>query len=709
MRGRIALAVLGLLTIAGAAQRAGDRPFGFARAALAGQAALERRLLSLPDPTRIRQHQLTSQPHPAGSPRDRELADWIADRFRESGMQDVRIVTHDVLLAKAAGVSVEMISPVPWRAPMREPPAAGDADTNVDAAAAGIPFHAYSASGDVTAPVVYAGSGTPAEYEWLASQGIGVRGRIVLVRQSPPYNYRGFKALMAEQRGAAGVLMFSEPAVDNTSQRQRYPLGPWAPETQIERGAILYDFLVPGDPLTPGWASIEGARRIPRAGAVSLPKILSAPLSAADARPILEALGGPAVPPSWRSSQPIVHRAGPGAVRVRLRVRSSEETRPIWTVTGMFPGRQLPDDLIVVGNHRDAWVFGGVDPSSGTAALVELALAYGALTRTGWRPKRSILFASWDAEELALTSSTEWAEQHEPWLRDRGVAYINVDSAASGSRFTASAVPSLVRLVAEAAQQVRDPAAGRPIAAIARERHAAESGRSGDGADSFVQNRLGGGSDYVPFLNHLGMPAANLTFDGPYGVYHSIYDTHAWVERFGDPGFRYHAALVQIWGLVTLRLSEADVLPLDPAGTSTAIDTFVRELDRRFASSPRAESTASRAAIEDLRRAVQELERAAAEFNRARQSALDAGTPGAFARFDRALRTFERSFLDPEGLQGRPWYRHLVHAPRFSYEPDVLPGLGDAIDRQDAHRVSAEAARVAAAVRRAAARLAMTN
>ena len=280
MRGRVGLAALVLLTTAGAMQRERDRPFGFARPSLAKHAALERQFLSVPDPSRIRTHHrlLTSQPHPAGSRRDRELADWVADRFRESGMLDVKIVAHDVLLPRPVEAGVEMIAPTHWLATMSEPAAAGDPDTNADGPTVGMPFHAYSASGDVTAPVVYAGAGTPIEYDWLRSKGVDVRGRIVLVRQSPPYSYRGYKVLMAEQRGAAGILMFSDRSPGGTPKSQVYPSGPWAPDTQIERGAVLYDFIVPGDPLTPGWASVDGARRLARADVASLPKIPSAPL-----------------------------------------------------------------------------------------------------------------------------------------------------------------------------------------------------------------------------------------------------------------------------------------------------------------------------------------------------------------------------------------------------------------------------------------------
>jgi N-acetylated-alpha-linked acidic dipeptidase len=690
----VVVAALTLLSLLPGPDR--DPPFGFTRSSTSAHLDVERRFLAEPDAKRIRDRHrlLTSRPHPAGSPRDRELAEWTAQQFRDTGMEEVRITAHDVLLPEPLEVGVEMTRPRPWRASMHEPAIAGDADTNVDPALAGPAFHAYSASGEVSAPVVYAGSGDPSDYAWLAARGVDVRGRIVIVRHSVPYSYRGFKALTAQQHGAAGLLIFSDPGADGSAVGKPYPDGPWSPDTRIERGGIVFDFLVPGDPLTPGWASVPGARRIERADAASLPRILSLPLSATDARPILEALGGPVVPLEWRGGFPIEYRAGPGPAHVRMTVRIQDEIRPIWTVTGLFRGSISPDEVVILGNHRDAWVFGGVDPSSGSAVLLELAEILGTLRRGGWRPGRSVMFASWDAEELALTSSTEWGEQHASWLRDRAVAYLNVDSAASGSRFVSTAAPSLTRLVAEVTGLVRDPIEGIPVAARAREQRNAARGASGDTLDDrFIDNRPGGGSDYTVFLNHLGIPVADLGFDGPYGVYHSAYDTHQWVARFGDPGFRYHAALVRILGLAALRLSCADVLPLDPGATAAAVGGFLDDTERRHPLSD----------LSALRLAVTELSEATAAFGRARDAALDREDGAALLGLNNRLRIFERAFLDPEGLPGRPWYRHLVHAPQFTYHPEVLPGISEALQAGDPQRLANQVAALSAALRRAAA------
>jgi N-acetylated-alpha-linked acidic dipeptidase len=686
------VALVGLVALS---QRPPQAPFGFTADGARQYGPIERRFLTLPEPGKIRDahRYLTAAPHIAGSRRDRELAEWTRDQFTSFGLEDVEITTHDVLLPWPEETSVEMTAPRAWRASMREDPIDGDPYTAITPEEAGLPYHAYSASGDVTAPVVYAGSGNPADYDKLASLGIDVKGKIALVRYSVPYSYRGFKALTAQQRGAAGILIYSDPADDGFAKGKVYPHGPWGPESHIQRGGIVYDFMVPGDPLTPGWASLPGARRQDRSESISLPSIISAPLSYKDARGILEVIGGPEAPREWKGALPITYRVGGGPAVVRLRVRSDDRVRPIWTVTGRIRGAEDADAVVVVGNHRDAWVYGGVDPSSGSAALVELARTVGELKRGGWRPKRSILFASWDAEEFTLTSSTEWGEQHEAELRKNAVAYLNVDSAASGSHLAVAAVPALNRVITEAAQTVRDPRTRIPLAAVARDRRQQGSLPTGGGAE-LVNNRLGSGSDYTVFLNFLGVPVADMSFDGPYGVYHSIYDNHLWVDRIGDPGFRYHTALVQLWGIVALRLAEADALPLDYEAYAARIREFARDVAR--------ESPAADPALTPLAEPAAAFEAAASALNAARAAALASGDAAALATVNRRLMDTERALLDPAGLRDRPWYRHLVYAPKFTYAPEVLPGVAEAARAGDAARTALEVQRLGAALRRAA-------
>lgn len=673
----------------------GKAPFGFTTISARAQLRLESRVRALTDRARIEaaHRELTRLPHPAGSARDRELADWTARQFTDAGMQDVLITTHDVMLPLPQHVSVTMTGPRAWRAPMHEAPVA-DPDTHIDPAHSGLPHHAYSASGSVEGAVVYAGYGLPRDYDWLAANAIDVRGKIVVVRHSRPYSYRGHKAYVAEQRGAAGILMYSDPADDGEGRGEVYPKGPWSPPDRIERGSVIYDFFAPGDPLTPGWPSVAGAKRLSRAEAASLPRIVSVPLSSLDARVILGTLGGKATPAAWHGGLPVPYNAGPGPALVGMTVRMDDGVRPVWTVTGMFRGAELPDEVIIVGNHRDAWVYGGVDPSSGSAALVEMARVIGSLTAAGWRPRRSILFASWDAEEYALTSSTEWGEQHQAWLRERAVAYINVDSAASGPAFVAGATPSLTRLLHEVSEAVDHPVLGVPIATVARDRATASGGDV-----AVIDDRLGGGSDYTVFLNFLGVPAADLAFDGPFGVGHSLYDTHGFVSRIADPGFRYHAALVDVWSLAALRLAQADALPLDPAAAAARILEYTQQARKRVADMP------SAPALTGIVDAAAHLVNVAASFQRARETALAAGDAASLSVLNRQAIQFERAFVDANGLPGRNWYRHLIYAPRFTYEPQPLPGVNDAIDRRDFRLAAEQADRLVAALRRAAAQL----
>ena len=655
--------------------------FGFRASTSLEQRAIERKFTALPSRARAREAHafLTAEPHVAGSPRDRALAEWVRDRWREYGLEDVDIVEHEVLLPYATDVHVSMMVRTPsgerpWQASFREDAVDGDPYSARDV---GLAYHAYSASGDVTAPVVYAGSGNPTDYDWLARRGIDVRGKIVLVRYSVPYSYRGFKALTAEQRGAAGILIYSDPADDGAAKGKTYPQGPWGPESHIQRGGVVYDFRVPGDPLTPGWASLPGAKRIGAADAVSLPKIMSAPLSGRDAQVILGALGGPDAPPQWKGALPVTYRVGGGGPAVRMRVRSDDKVRPIWTVTGRITGTSSPGDLVVVGNHRDAWVYGGVDPSSGTASLMELARSLGALAAQGIRPRRTVVFANWDAEEFTLTSSTEWGEQHARELGEHAVAYLNVDSSTSGPDFKASAVPALNRVVVEAVRDTLDLT---------------------DDERALVSNRLGSGSDYTVFLNFLGVPILDMSFSGSYGVYHSVYDNHLWMDKFGDPGFVRHAAMARLWGVLALRLANADVVPLDYRATAARVRDFVTEQTE-------AAQVADRPALAPLERAADRFAAAAGAAGQRIESLLGAATAdeNAMAAMSRRLIAVERAFLHPEGIPGRPWYRHLVYAPKPTYAPEVLPGVAEAIAARDRKRLEAQVANLVAALDRAAA------
>ncbi len=659
------------------AQRAQSNIYGFTARSAAAERTFERRFLALPSAERARSAHafLTAEPHMAGTPRDRLLAEWVRDRWREYGLEQVEIVEHEVLLPYADEVSVEMTSPAYVRAALKEEAVEGDP---FSARPIGVPFNAYSASGDVTAPLVYANSGNPSDYDWLAEHGIDVRGKVVLVRYSMPYSYRGFKALTAEQRGAAGILIYSDPAEDGYGKGKTYPDGPWGPDSHIQRGGIVYDFRVPGDPLTPGWASLPGARRIAAADAISLPKIMSAPLSWKDARPLLEAIGGPEAPAAWQGGLPIRYRVGGAPATVHMRVRMDDRVRPIWTVTARLTGTSSADDLVIVGNHRDAWVYGGVDPSSGTASLMELARSLGALAKEGLRPKRTIVFANWDAEEFTLTSSTEWGEQYADALGAHAIAYLNVDSSTSGPDFKVSAAPALNLVASQAARDVLDLRGAAPE----------------------VTNRLGSGSDYTVFLNFLGIPIADLSFTGPYGVYHSVYDNHLWMQKFGDPGFARHIAMARVWGVMALRLANADIVPLDYRAAAARVREFIAEIVD-------AAPASDHAALAPLAAATAKFEGAAAAAGTRIDTLLshDGVNRASALAIDRMLIRTERAFLDSAGLPDRPWYRHLLYAPKATYAPEVLPGIVEALDAADRPRVAGEVARLVAALDRASASL----
>jgi len=593
---------------------------GFAPASLAAERDVERRIARFPSTRRIEadHRYLTAEPHIAGSPRDRELAEWTRDQWLAAGLDSAEIVEHQVLLPYPRSASVAMISPRPWHAMLRE----REDDP--------LAFHAYGASGDVTAPVVSAGTGTAADFDRLSARGVDVRGKIILVRYPARYSYRGYTVYLAQQRGAAAVLMYADTA-----------------DAGIQRGGVGFDFLAPGDPLTPGWTSTPGARRLPLADAPALPAIMSVPLATRDAHVILDAMRG-------------------GEVTLHVRIENDEAIRPVWTVIGRINGSAHPDQWVIAGNHRDAWVYGGVDPSSGSAVLMETARALGALVKRGARPKRTILLASWDAEEFAMTSSTEWGEQHELELREKAVAYLNVDAAVSGATFSARAVPSLAHLVASTAG-VAEPS---------------------------IDTRIGAGSDYSVFLNFVGVPIVDMRFEGPYHVYHSTFDTHEWVSRI-DPRFLRHAELTRIWATLAARLANADLLPLDAVRYARRVDTFLSDVERRWG-----------APLELASGALARFDAAATRHAAAAASALTGGNATALELINHALMEIEPAFTDPAGLAGRPWYRHQLYAPAFTYAPEVLPGLSEAVDAHDAARVAEAERRLADALDRAACALA---
>jgi N-acetylated-alpha-linked acidic dipeptidase len=659
---------------------------GFTPADAALERQLEEQFLKVPSTERAREwhRYLTAEPHPAASVRNNELADYIAEQWRQQGWEDVVLRKYEVLHSAPREISLEMVAPVQYKATLREAPYDADPDTKSPQVSSA--YLGYSASGEVTAEVVYAHSGNPEDYALLRSKGISVKGKIVLVRYSNPYSYRGFKALTAEREGAAAMLVYSDPAEDGYKRGKVFPDGPWGPESHIQRGAITYDFIVPGDPTTPGWASVAGARRIPVEEARSLPKIIALPLSWHDAKPLLENMNGPNAPKSWNGALPIQYRLT-GSVKVHLKVDMDTSVQPYTVVEARIRGSEFPDEWVLLGNHRDAWAFGGVDPSSGTASMLELSRALGELKKNGARPRRTLVICSWDGEEYALTGSTEWGEQFGDDLKKKLIAYINVDSSASGPAnrssnavpdFHADAVASLAPMIVEASHTLHVPT-GETLYDVWRKTRAQEEKVRPPLADSrLVNTRIGSGSDHTVFLNHLGRPTVGLEFDGQYGVYHSMYDDHFWMEHFGDPGFKYHIVISGLWGLLALRLANADVLPLDFAAYAANIRQFVNDLDRKS-------KVQKNVDLAQLNKKISEFEKAGQDLNAAISAALATNSLKAeqAEKLNQQLMQVESNWLAPDGIPGRPWFQHLLYAARYTYAHLELPGLTEAAEKSD--------------------------
>jgi N-acetylated-alpha-linked acidic dipeptidase len=653
---------------------------GFSPEHAVEQASLEDRLKKSISTEEIRkQHRyFTSIPHPAGSIHDHEVAEYIADQWRKQGLEDVVIRQYDVLGTKPVSASLEMVAPTRYQALLREAPYEVDPDTkNPEVAGAWL---GYSASGEVTAPVAYAHSGNPEDYDVLRKNGIDVKGKIVLVRYSNPYSYRGFKALTAEKNGAAALLIYSDPAEDGYVRGKVFPDGPWGPETHIQRGSITYDFIVPGDPLTPGWASIPGAKRIPESEARSLPHIVALPLSWHDAKPLLENMDGPTAPKDWQGGLPITYRLA-GGVQAHLKVQMDNSIQPYYVVEARIRGAEFPDEWVLLGNHHDAWEYGGVDPSSGTASMMELTRAFGNMLKNGFRPKRTLIFCSWDGEEIGLTGSTEWGEQFADDLRKNLIAYINVDSSASGPNFEGGAVGSLAPMLVETSYSIADPSGTslhdawmKSMAASRKD----EKNKQPPKDDNLANTRLGSGSDHTVFLNFLGRPVITLDFDGPYGVYHSVYDNFYWMNHFGDPGYKYHATISALWGVTALRLAQSDILPFDFAFYGRTLNGFIDDLKKN----PRYD--ANKIKLDNLQKSATTFEAAGKNVKKLLDHLVASGKIDAQTaeQYNQSILKVESNWLYPDGIPGRPWFKHLLYCARYTYAHLELPGLTEAIEAQ---------------------------
>ncbi|HEX6313754.1 MAG TPA: M28 family peptidase, partial [Gemmatimonadaceae bacterium] len=575
-----AFAVLALVGLATPATQGTDLR-GFTAASAGSQRDWETKFRAIPDPARMRvaMEHLSARPHHVGSPWGKANAEWLRDQFASYGWE-AKIEEYRVLFPTPKERRIELVAPTRYVAKLEEPVVPGDPSTTQRAEQ--LPtYNAYSGDGDVTAPLVYVNYGVPADYEELERRGISVRGAIVIARYGG--SWRGIKPKLAAEKGAVGCIIYSDPRDDGYAVGDVYPTGPLRPRDGVQRGSVLDMPVAPGDPLTIGVGATADAPRIERSAANTIMKIPVLPISYGDAQPLLAALGGPVAPAAWRGALPITYKLGPGPARVRLKAEFNWTLAPVYNVVATLRGAELPDEWVVRGNHHDAWVNGAEDPISGMIAELEEARALGELVKQGWRPRRTLVYIGWDAEEPALLGSTEWAEHHAAELRQKAVLYLNTDSNGRGYLY-AGGSHSLERLVNQAARVVDDPESGgsvwrRAQAAQVRYGSPAQRREARDRQDLRI-DALGSGSDFTPFLQHLGVATLNLGFGGEDegGIYHSIYDTFSWFTRFSDTSFVYGRALAQLAGTVVMRMANADLIPHEFGALAETARGYVSEL-----------------------------------------------------------------------------------------------------------------------------------
>lgn len=711
MRRTLQVSGLCLMALAILATTRNDSPMlGFSESEAQKQRALEARFDSLLDGENLQtwMRRMTAKPQHVGSPHSLANAQFMAERFRAWGYETELEVFH-VLFPTPVERILEIVGPDAPELALMEPAVEGDATSGLRQDR--LPtYNAYSADGDVTAEVVYVNQGIPGDYEALDRLGIDVRGKIVIARYGG--SWRGIKPKIAAERGAIGCILYSDPRDDGFFQGDAYPSGPYRMEHGVQMGSVMDMPLFPGDPLTPGTGATEHAERLRREEAPTLLSIPVLPISHADAFELLSRLQGPVAPPSWRGALPLTYHVGPGPVEVRLKLAFSWDLVPAYNVIARMEGSQFPDEWVVRGNHRDAWVFGAGDPTSGMVALMEEARVVGQLAAQGYRPRRTLVYAGWDAEEPGLLGSTEWAEQHAEELRQKAVIYINTDSNGRGF-LSAGGSHTLERLVNEVALAVSDPQTGVSVSERMRARARVGGSTEAGTRKELRISSLGSGSDYTPFLQHLGIASLHIGFGGENrgGAYHSAFDSYDYYVRFGDPGFAYGIALAQVAGRLALRVANAEVLPLAFSNFVDNVSKFAAEVTD-LAASMRQETDRHNKLVDDgayalaadprmvyvapprkkdvphlnfapLRNALERLAASARECDAAMATAMHAGTTSVEANV--LLLKLERAMTRSEGLPGRPWFRHHIYAPGFytGYGVKTLPAVREAIEARD--------------------------
>lgn len=675
------------------------------------QRALEARFDAGIDPAEMKAwlERLAARPHHVGSAWGKANAEWMRDQFAAWGFE-ARIEEFSVLFPTPTMRRLEMVAPTRFQASLIEPTlpedrTSGQRDEQLPT------YNAYSIDGDVEGELVYVNQGLPKDYDELALRGIDVKGKIVIARYGG--SWRGIKPKVAAEHGAIGCIIYSDPSGDGFVYGDTYPKGGWRSDRSVQRGSVADMPLFSGDPLTPGVGATADAKRLAIAEATTLTKIPVLPISAADAKPLLAALGGPMAPEEFRGALPQPYRLGPGPARVRLTLSFDWSLKPLYDVIAVLPGAEVPDQWIVRGNHHDAWVNGANDPVSGMVALMAEAKSVGALAKSGWRPRRTLVYAGWDGEEPGLLGSTEWVETHLAELQEHAVAYVNTDSNSRGT-FGAAGSHALEPLVNAATRDVNDPDPARPVSVNERWRAVeVENAELEEGAK--IRERkdveigaLGSGSDFTPFLQHAGVASLNLGFGGEeeYGQYHSIYDSVDHYLRFDDARFVYGKALAQVAGRIVLRLAEADRLPFEVDVLAARIGEYVGEV-KKLADSMRSETEERNRRLDDrtgllasdprqtyvapakkeavpflnfapLDNAAARLAKSAADFSKA----IAAAPADAEATINSTLRRLEQALTPPAGLPGRPWYRHQIYAPGqyTGYGVKTLPSIREALE-----------------------------
>ncbi|HKG14215.1 MAG TPA: transferrin receptor-like dimerization domain-containing protein [Pyrinomonadaceae bacterium] len=714
---------------------------GFGAESAERQRALEARFDALLKKENMREwmRRLSARPHHVGSAYDKENAEFMAGLFRSWGY-DAAVERFDVLFPTPKTRVLELTAPERYTARLLEPKL--DADKTSGQTDEQLPvYNAYSKDGDVTAPLVYVNYGVPRDYEELERRGVDVKGKIVIARYGG--SWRGIKPKVAAERGAVGCVIYSDPRDDGYFNGDVYPKGAWRNEWGAQRGSVADMPLFPGDPLTPGVGSTAGAKRLDVKSAPTLTKIPVLPISYGDALPLLRALGGPVAPQAWRGALPVTYHIGPGPAAVHLKLEFNWDIKPIFDVIARMKGSERPDEWVVRGNHHDAWVNGAEDPTSGMVTLLEEARAVGELARTGWKPKRTIIYCAWDGEEPGLLGSTEWAETHAEELKGHAVVYVNSDSNGRGF-LEAAGSHTLEKFMNEVARDVTDPEKKMPVRERARARRildgsAEERKEARERADLRI-GALGSGSDYTPFLQHLGVASLNLGYGGEDGggSYHSVYDSLDHYTRFGDPTGDYGVALAQTAGRVTLRFANADTLPLSFDNFAETVARYVKELtklaedareeiaeknrrvsDGTYAAvfdptetyvAPRAEAAPPALDFAPLQSALARLQESAKNYRAALGNAPAQErlrSTETQAALDRVLMGVERSMTRDEGLPRRPWFKHQIYAPGFytGYGVKTIPGVREAVEQHDWKEAAEQMTVAAAAVTRAAAEI----